>query len=54
MFYVSIPSVPKVKYRAEHIIDAQQTLTDGFGVYKNNPTAEYHSEEVWQVCKIMS
>lgn len=48
VFYVYIPltSLPEVKYRKEHVIDAQQTLSDGFSVYENNPTVEYHGEEV--------
>lgn len=46
MFYASLTSLPKVKYRAERVTDAQQTLTDGFCVYENNSPAEYHGEEV--------
>lgn len=45
-FCVSLPPLSKVKDRAEHIIYAQQTLTDGFSVYENNSTVEYHGEEV--------
>jgi len=46
MFYIPLTPLPKVKYRKENVIDAQQTLTDGFSVYENNSTVEYHGEEL--------